>query len=95
MDDIHHLRPDLSQDPSFRNKASGGQGIQLEGSFELLVWKSLKIEAGYRYWDIRSGGGDNYVFTPCGGSNCVDFNGHLNDAKARRQGLFFGAGWTF
>jgi hypothetical protein len=101
LEDIHHLRSDLSQNPSFVNKASGGQGIQLEGSLQLVVWKSLKIEAGYKYWDLRSGGGDNSVFTPCiiqgqgGFSNCIDYNGHVNEANARRQGIFFGAGWTF
>jgi hypothetical protein len=101
LEDVHHLRLDLSQNPSFVNKASGGQGVQLEGSFQVLVWKSLKIEAGYRYWDVRSGGGDNSAFTPCtiqgqgGFSDCISYNGHINHANSRRQGVFFGAGWTF
>ena len=87
--DIHHLRTDLPQDPSFKDFASGGQGIQLEGALQLNVWKSLRIEAGYRYWDLRSGSG-----TSCVGE-CLAVIGQLNDAKARRQGLFFGADWTF
>jgi hypothetical protein len=87
--DIHHLRTDLPQDPSFKDIASGGQGIQLEGALQLRVWRSLRIEAGYRYWDVRSGSG-----TSCVG-DCLQVIGVLNDAKARRQGLFFGVDWRF
>jgi hypothetical protein len=99
--DIHLLRTDVSQNPSFREKASGGNGIQLEGALQANVWRELNLEAGYRYWDIRSGAGDSFFFFPCtivgqgGMSNCQDRAGTLNDAKARRQGIFFGASWTF
>jgi hypothetical protein len=100
-EDIHHLRTGISQSPSFIQKASGGNGIQVEGALQYRPWKSLVLEAGYKYWDIRSGGGDVSVVAPCtifgegGIRNCVFPNGQLNDAKARRQGIFFGAGWTF
>jgi hypothetical protein len=87
--DIHHLRNDLPQDPSFKDTASGGQGVQLEAALHLRVWKMLKVEAGYRYWDLRSGSG-----TACVG-DCLVVIGVLNDAKGRRQGLFFGVDWTF
>jgi hypothetical protein len=87
--DVHLLRSDLPQDPSFKDTASGGQGIQLEGALQLRLWRSLRIEAGYRYWDLRSGGGTSCV------DDCLQVIGHLNDAKARRQGLFFGVDWTF
>jgi len=99
-EDIHHLRTDISQSPSFIDKASGGNGIQVEGALQYRPWKSLLLEAGYKYWDIHSGGGDASVVVPCtisgqAGQNCVFPTGQLNDAKARRQGIFFGAGWTF
>ena len=100
-EDIHHLRTDISQSPSFIQKASDGNGIQVEGALQYRPWRGLLLEAGYRYWDIESGGGDSSVVVPCtisgegGIKNCVFPNGQLNDAKARRQGIFFGAGWTF
>lgn len=101
-EDIHHLREQaISQSPSFIQKAAGGNGIQVEGALQYRPWKSLLLEAGYRYWDIRSGSGDSSVVRPCtifgqgGIRDCVWPNGQLNDAKARRQGIFFGAGWTF
>ena len=99
-EDIHHLRGDLAQDPSGELHASGGEGIQLEGGLQLAVWKALKLEAGYRYWDLRSGSGTKETFTFCvfpDGSigTCATPSEHLNGAKARREGPYFGLSWTF
>jgi hypothetical protein len=99
-EDIHHLRTDVSHDPSFLDKASGGEGIQLEAALQVRVWKALRLEGGWRYWDLRSGSGDSLTFVPCtivggGQSNCGIAADNLNAAKARRQGIFFGLDWTF
>lgn len=98
--DIHHLRTDVSQDPSFLDKAYGGEGVQLEAALQVRVWKALRLEGGYRYWDVRSGSGDSITFVPCtivgsGQSSCGIAADTLNAAKARRQGIFFGLDWTF
>jgi hypothetical protein len=90
-EDIHHLRTDLAQDPSGRIKASGGKGVELEGALQVKLWRNLRLEAGYRYWDVRSGTGTKDTFVPSGIVTPVD----LNQANARRQGLFFGLDWTF
>jgi hypothetical protein len=99
--DIHHLRTDLAQDPSFLDKASGGEGIQIEAGLQVRIWKALHLEGGWRYWDVRSGSGDSITFVPCtivggGGSSCgASQPDRLNEAKARRQGIFFGVDWQF
>jgi hypothetical protein len=94
-EDIHHLRtsgPDaLRQDPSFLTTASGGNGVQLEGSVAVRVWRQFTIEAGYTYWDIRSGSGAVQAYPTSGG---VVLESHNVD-NTRRQGVFFGVNWIF
>lgn len=90
-EDIHHLRTDLRQNPSFLTTATGGNGIQLEGSVLIRVWERLMIEAGYAYWDIRSGSGSVQALLSNG---LVVVEPH-NDEHTRRQGVFFGINWTF
>lgn len=90
-EDIHHLRTDLRQDPSFLTKATGGNGVQLEGSVLVRVWRRLTFEVGYAYWDIQSGSGTLQAFLANG---TVGFAEH-NEEHTRRQGVFFGANWTF
>jgi hypothetical protein len=90
-EDIHHLRSDLRQDPSFLSEAKGGDGVQLEASVLVRVWRRLTVEAGYAYWDIRSGTGTIQSFNVNGP---VGFGIH-NEEHTRRQGVFFGANWIF
>lgn len=90
-EDVHHLRTDLGQNPSFLTTATGGNGVQLEGSVLIRVWERLMIEAGYAYWDIRSGNGSLQAFLSDGQ---VAVEPH-NDEHTRRQGVFFGITWTF
>jgi hypothetical protein len=90
-EDIHHLRTDLRQNPSFLTEATGGNGVQLEGSVLVRVWRRLTFEVGYAYWDIQSGSGTLQAFLADG---TVGFAEH-NEEHTRRQGVFFGANWTF
>lgn len=94
-EDIHHLRTSgpnaLRQDPSFLTTASGGSGVQLEGALSVRVWRQLTVEAGYAYWDIRSGSGIVNAYPASGG---VVQETHNVD-HTRRQGVFFGVNWIF
>lgn len=94
-EDVHHLRTSgpnaLRQDPSFLTTASGGNGVQLEGSVVVRVWRQLMLEAGYAYWDIRSGSGVAEAYPASGG---VVAEPHHVD-NTRRQGVFFAIHWTF
>lgn len=94
-EDVHHLRTSgtspLRQDPSFLTTASGGNGVQLEGSLSVRVWRQLMLEAGYAYWDIRSGNGVVEAYPASGG---VVREPHNVD-NTRRQGVFFGVNWIF
>jgi hypothetical protein len=94
-EDIHHLRTSgpeaLRQNPSFLTTAGGSSGIQLEGSLSVRVWRQLTLEAGYAYWDIRSGSGIVEAYPASGG---VVREPH-NVENTRRQGVFFGVNWIF
>ena len=90
-DDVHHQRPSLAQDPSFRTIATGGLGVQLEGSLLLRLWRGLSAEAGYAYWDIKSGSGTTDAFFSNGTGASVPFN----QENTRRQGVFFGLNYVF
>ncbi|WP_447978577.1 hypothetical protein [Candidatus Nitrospira bockiana] len=90
-EDVHHLRSELKQDPSFLTTATGGNGVQLEGSIVLRVWRRLMLEAGYAYWDLRSGTGTVEQFFR-DGSIAV---GRHNEEHTRRHGVFFGVSWLF
>jgi hypothetical protein len=87
--DVHHLRSDLQQDPSFLTRARGGNGVQLEAGLQVRAWKALTLEAGYMYWDVRSGTGTVEAHTTAG----IGEEPH-NEENTRRQGLFFGLSWA-
>jgi len=90
-DDVHHQRSDLAQDPSFQSFATGGLGVQLEGSLLVRFWRGLSAEAGYSYWDIKSGSGTTDAFFPNGTGTRIPFN----QENTRRQGFFFGLNYAF
>ena len=90
LEDIHHLRTNLRQDPSFRAKADGGFGVQVEGAISYTVWKGLSIEGGFRYSKIESGEGDIEVRL-VSGTQKLKFEG----AKTERYGPFVGLQYRF
>ena len=48
VEDTHHLRGDLRQDPSVVTEGTGGFGYQVEGALTYTFWRGLGVEAGYR-----------------------------------------------
>jgi hypothetical protein len=90
VEDIHHQRSDLLHDPSFRDEADGGIGMQLDGALTYRVWRGLFIEAGYQYWRITSGEGTSTARTPFG-----DFDSRLHENRTERYGPYVGARWRF
>ena len=89
-EDIHHLRTDLQQNPSFKSKARGGFGVQLDAKLVYNFWRGLSIEAGYQYWDIRSGDG---TITARGING--DVNSPFNEANSIRYGAILGINYRF
>ncbi len=88
--DIHHLRTDLQQNPSFEMTGTG-IGANLEGDVSYMVLKGLFLKVGYRYWWSRVSDGTwkNFPRT----SPPETFN--LNEFENIRQGLTFGATYMF
>lgn len=48
LKDVHHLRTDLKRNPSFRDEAEGGFGVEADFALTTTLWKGLSVEAGYR-----------------------------------------------
>jgi hypothetical protein len=96
-EDIHDLRTDLRKDPSFLTTATGGNGVQVEGSVMVRLWRGLTAEAGYAYWDIRSGSGTIQQFnapTAMHPGGSISLGTH-NEENTKRQGVFFALNWVF
>jgi hypothetical protein len=51
--DVHHLRSDLQQDPSFSMRGIGVGG-SAEPTVKLMLTRQLAITAGYRVWWNRT-----------------------------------------
>ena len=88
--DVHHLRTDLRQDPSFVQTGTGGFGYELEGALTYTIWRTLAVEAGFRYWKLESGDGDAKARTVNGTVN-FKFEG----ATTERYGPFIGLQYRF
>ena len=84
FEDVHHLRTDLRQDPSFSSESNDGWGIGLDGAFSYQIWRGLSIEAGYRYWRIDSGEGDKFTHALTGTTKAK-----LNNTTFERYGPHF------
>jgi hypothetical protein len=63
----------------------------LEGSLSVRVWRQLTAEAGYRYWDIKSGQGTITEYNADGSIG----QGRFNVDNTKKQGVFFGINWIF
>jgi hypothetical protein len=90
VEDIHHLRDDLRKDPSFRDDASGGVGVQLDGALAYRFWRGLSAELGFQYWWIKSGEGTSTARTPAG-----DFEGTLLENRTERYGPYVAVQYRF
>jgi len=90
LDDVHHLRTDLQQNPSFSSEADGGLGVQLDFGLLYTVWRGLAVEGGYQFWRIDSGSGDK--FTHGVGGTTKDT---LNEIVVERGGPYIGLRYRF
>lgn len=89
--DIHHLRTDLRQDPSFEATADGGFGVLFDATLSYVVSRGLSIEAGYQVWDISSGEGTITARSLILG----DVREPLNEANSTRHGAMVGINYRF
>ena len=87
FEDVHHLRDDLSQEPSFDAVVVGGVGFQFDTSLTFNPWKGLHFEVGYQLWDNFSGEGTITAHAVEG--TLIDEP--LNEAESLRHGLTLGA----
>ncbi|MCP3676979.1 MAG: hypothetical protein GY721_05160 [Deltaproteobacteria bacterium] len=81
---IWNLRTDFKQNPSFTHEADGGYGVEIDASLGYRIQEKLEIEAGYRYWFIKSYEGTDTTFFSSGAIGITQFN----EAVSERQGAF-------
>ena len=89
-EDIHHLRADLRQDPSFSMEGTG-HGVNLEGTASYLLIKDLVFSVGYRYWLLNVTDGTWQNHPVVGAADTVN----LNLLKTFRQGWTLGLTYRF
>ena len=90
IQDVHHRRSELRQDPSFDEEADGGVGVQVDGGLTYRVWGGLSVEIGYQYWRVNSGEG-----TVTQHSRTGDVTGRLLENRAERYGPYVGVQYRF
>jgi len=90
INDIHHRRGDLRQDPSFHGEASGGLGVQADGGLRYQVWRGLSVEVGYQYWRVKSGEGTETASFTSG-----DVDTRLLENRTERHGPYVGVQYRF
>lgn len=88
--DIHRLRSDLQQNPSFEMTGTG-IGANVEGNVAYMLVRGLFVTVGYRYWWTRVTDGTWKVFPV--GAPSETFN--LNQFQNIRQGVTFGLTYYF
>lgn len=91
LEDTHHLRTDLRQNPSSVTEGTGGLGYQVEAALSYTFWRGLGVEAGYRRWQISLHNGDVKTRAVNGSLPKVD----LKNASIERSGLFAGLYYRF
>lgn len=91
VEDTHHLRTDLRQDPSIVTKGTGGFGYQVEGALTYTFWRGLGAEAGYRHWQVALSDGDVQFRNVTGSGPKLP----LREASSERSGFFAGLYYRF
>jgi len=89
-EDIHHLRTDLRQDPSF-SMSGTGIGANFDVSVSYMIVKQLFFDLGYRYWWLKVTDGD-WNSHPAGGPTIP---AELNEFQTIRQGVTLGLNYKF
>ncbi|GKS58199.1 hypothetical protein YTPLAS18_17260 [Nitrospira sp.] len=89
-EDVHYLRTDLRQDPSFR-MSGWGIGANLEAGATVAILSQLFLDVGYRFWwnQVLDGQWENF---PVGGGG-VEVP--LREFRSTRQGLTLALRYRF
>ncbi|MEE9590968.1 MAG: hypothetical protein V3W26_00490, partial [Thermodesulfobacteriota bacterium] len=88
---IWNLRTDFRKDPSFRHRANGGYGLQLDASIIYRISEVFEVDLGYRYWYMKSGVGTDTTYFSSGAVVTTQFN----EAVSKREGGFLGLSYIF
>jgi len=90
-EDVHHLRTDLAQDPSFR-MVGFGVGTDADLNLRVRLWDRLYLTGGYRVWWNRIVAGDQWKLYGSDGSTST---ASLTDFQTLRHGPTVGLTYTF
>lgn len=88
--DIHHLRPDLAQNPSL-SMLGYGIGADADVGARLMIIRNLYANVGYRVWWNRMVDG-HVTFH---GANGMSDEFPLTEFQSLRHGLTFGLNYSF
>lgn len=89
-EDTHHLRSDLSQDPSIR-MTGDGLGYDFIAGFKLQINRKFSAQLGYRVWERWVENQTITFYGASGGSSSA----RLMNFKTRREGIFGGVEFEF
>ena len=90
-EDVHHLRTDLAQDPSFR-MVGYGVGTDSYLNLRVRIWDELYLTGGYRVWWNRVLTGDQWKLYGADGSTVT---APLTLFETLRHGPTVGLTYTF
>jgi hypothetical protein len=89
-EDVHHLRTDLAQDPSF--KMTGiGIGTNADINVRVMLIQRLYLTGGYRVWWTKVTDGDWKIY----GANGSSASANLNEFETLRHGPTVGLTYVF
>ncbi len=90
-DDIHHLRNDLQQNPSF-SMSGIGVGADAEAGVRYMFYRGWFVNAGYRFWWNRVVGDGDWKNYPVGASSS---SAPLTEFQTMRYGVTLGLSHVF
>ncbi len=90
-EDVHHLRADLAQDPSFRMTGLG-IGTNADVNLRVRIWDRLYLTGGYRVWWNRVLTADQWKLYGADGSSAT---APLTQFQTLRHGPTIGLTYSF
>jgi len=90
-EDVHHLRTDVAQDPSFRMTGLG-VGTNTDVNLRIRIWERLYLTGGYRVWWNRVVAGDQWKIYGSDGSTAT---APMNQFQTLRHGPTIGLTYSF
>jgi len=88
--DIHYLRTDLAQNPSFQMTGTG-IGVNAEGTVSYMILTGLFFDLGYRFWWLNITDGQMQSFGRTGSVSTFP----LVEFVSMRQGMTLGLRYAF